>query len=236
MLTCGRRWLKISWRVFETRCQYRKHAPSIRRNTFKYLAKLATRTRAINAGCELNFTVLDFHCTFIALWRYHVRFCVVNLWRYLLRVLWRVLEARCHYHKHAPSIRKKTFKYFAQLATRARAINAGRELHITVLDFHCTFIALWRYHVRFCVVNMMYLLYCSIMVFVSFFFFLVINTRTTWLPQFRRTPSLNTPIPLWITTTPCTVALTRRSVISQLQSDISATFLHRCLNTLCCYF
>ena len=102
--------------------------------------------------------------------------------------------------------------------------------------FHCTFIALWRYHVRFCVVNMMYLLYCSIMVFVSFFLFLVINTRTTWLPQFRRTPSLNTPIPLWITTTPCTVALTRRSVISQLQSDISATFLHRCLNTLCCYF
>ena len=148
-----------------------------------------------------------------------------------LKVFWRFFEARCHYHKHAPSIRKKTFKYFAQLATRARAINAGRELHITVLDFHCTFIAWWRYHVRFCVVNLMYLLNCSIMVFV-FFFFLVMNTSTTRLLQFRRTPSLITPISLWISTTPCAVALTKRNVISRLQSDISVTVLHRCFNTL----
>ena len=150
-----------------------------------------------------------------------------------LKVFWRVFEARCHYHKHAPSIRRNTFKYFAQLATRARAINAGRELNFTVLYL---FIVLWRYHVRFCLLNLMYLLYCSIMVFVSFILFPVINTWTTRLLQFRRTPSLNTPIPLWITTSPCTVALTKRSVVSQLQSDISATFLHRCFNTLCCYF
>ena len=149
-----------------------------------------------------------------------------------LKVFWRFFEARCHYHKHAPSIRRNTFKYFAQLATRARAINAGRELNFTVLYL---FIVLWRYHVRFCLLNLMYLLYCSIMVFVSFILFPVINTWTTRLLQFRRTPSLNTPIPLWITTSPCTVAVTKRSVVSQLQSDISATFLHRCFNT-CCYF
>ena len=149
-----------------------------------------------------------------------------------LKVFWRVFEARCHYHKNAPSIRRNTFKYFAQLATRARAINAGRELNFTVLYF---FIVLWRYHVRFCLLNLMYLLYCSIMVFVSFILFPVINTWTTRLLQFRRTPSLNTPIPLWITTSPCTVAVTKRSVISRLRSDISATFLHRCFNT-CCYF
>ena len=149
-----------------------------------------------------------------------------------LKVFWRVFEARCHYHKHAPSIRRNTFKYFAQLATRARAINAGRELNFTVLYL---FIVLWRYHVRFCLLNLMYLLYCSIMVFVSFILFPVINTWTTRLLQFRRTPSLNTPIPLRITISPCTIALTKRSVISRLQSDISATFLHRCFNT-CCYF
>ena len=152
--------------------------------------------------------------------------------RRLLTVFWRVFEARCHYQKHAPSIRRNTFKYFAQLATRARAINAGRELNFTVLYL---FIVLWRYHVRFCLLNLMYLLYCSIMVFVSFILFPVINTWTTRLLQFRRTPSLNTPIPLWITTSPCTVAVTKRSVISRLRSDISATFLHRCFNT-CCYF
>ena len=149
-----------------------------------------------------------------------------------LKVFWRFFEARCHYHKHAPSIRRNTFKYFAQLATRAHAINAGRELNFTVLYL---FIVLWRYHVRFCLLNLMYLLYCSIMVFVSFILFPVINTWTTRLLQFRRTPSLNTPIPLWITTSPCTVAVTKRSVISRLRSDISATFLHRCFNT-CCYF
>ena len=41
MLTCSRRSLTVFWRVFEARCHYQKHAPSIRRNTFKYFAKLA---------------------------------------------------------------------------------------------------------------------------------------------------------------------------------------------------
>ena len=137
-----------------------------------------------------------------------------------LPVLLQVSEAPCLCPKRAPSIRGNTCRSRAKLATRTRATNAGRELTLSVL---LLFIVLFRCHVRLCWMNLMYLLYCSVMIFVTYFVpsddHLAHNVTAVPAHTF-----VNTPIRLWITTWPWTNAVTKRSVIIRLHIGIIVAF------------